>query len=184
MPARIVKTAGVAVLETERLRLRRLDASDAAFILRLVNDPDWLRYIGDRGVRTLGDAERYIASGPEAMYEKHGFGLLAVERKQEAGPIGICGLLKRDTLPDVDIGFAFLPDFRGRGYALEAARATLAWAQDGLGLARVIAITAPDNFRSRALLEKIGLRYERTTILPDGAEAAVFGVAWEPREAV
>jgi RimJ/RimL family protein N-acetyltransferase len=170
------------VLESERLRLRRLGRGDAAFVLRLVNDPDWRRYIGDRGVRTLGDAERYIDSGPVAMYERHGFGLLAVEKKDEPAPIGICGLLKRETLPDVDIGFAFLPEFRGRGYALEAARATLAWARDVLRLPRVIAITVPENARSRALLEKIGLRYEHTTILPDGAAAAVFGVTWPGRE--
>jgi RimJ/RimL family protein N-acetyltransferase len=168
----------VGVLESERLRLRPLGAADAAFVLRLLNDPDWLRYIGDRGVRTLEDAERYIADGPVAMYGQHGFGILAVEAKEEPAPIGICGLLKRETLPDVDIGFAFLPEFRGRGYALEAARATLSWARDGLGLARVIAITAADNVRSRALLEKIGLRYERTANLHEGAETAIFGVTW------
>jgi RimJ/RimL family protein N-acetyltransferase len=167
------------VLETERLRLRRLGPEDAPFVLRLVNDPDWLRYIGDRGVRTLEDAERYVAAGPVAMHERNGFSLLAAERKEAPGPIGICGLLRRDTLPDVDIGFAFLPEFRARGYALEAARATLDWARDDLGLPRVIAITAPDNGRSRALLEKIGLRYERSTILPDGTEAAVYGVTWD-----
>jgi len=167
------------VLETERLRLRRLGREDAGFVLRLVNDPDWLRYIGDRGVRTLEDAERYIDSGPAAMYERYGFGLFAVETKEAPAPIGICGLLKRETFPDVDIGFAFLPDFRGRGYAREAAIATLDWAREGLGLVRVIAITVPENARSRALLERIGLRYERTVVLPDGSEAAVFGVTWE-----
>ncbi len=171
-------TGAFGFLETERLRLRRLSAADAGFVFRLVNDPDWLRYIGDRGVRTVEDAERYIANGPVAMYAQHGFGLLAVETREDPMPIGICGLLKRETLPDVDIGFAFLPEFRGRGYALEAARATLAWARFGLELARVIAITAPDNVRSRTLLEKIGLRYERTTTLRDGVETAVFGVTW------
>lgn len=169
---------GEHVLETGRLRLRRLGPEDAPFMLRLVNDPDWLRYIGDRGVRTLADAERYIANGPVAMYDRHGFGLLAVERKEERGPIGICGLLKRETLPDVDIGFAFLPEHRGRGYAFEAAEETIAWARDVLRLPRVIAITAPDNVRSRTLLERIGLRYERTMVLHPGAETAVFGVTW------
>ena len=168
------------VLETERLRLRRLQADDAAFILRLVNDPEWLRYIGDRGVRTLEDAERYIENGPAAMYRRHGFGLFAVERKDKAGPIGICGLLRRDILPDVDIGFAFLPQFRGAGYALESARATLAWARDALGLRRVVAITAPHNERSQALLRKIGLAFEKTTRLSGETEdVALFGIDWK-----
>jgi RimJ/RimL family protein N-acetyltransferase len=167
------------VLETERLRLRRLNAADAPFVLRLVNDPDWLRYIGDRGVRTVADAERYLADGPIAMYARHGFGLFAVERKDDPSALGICGLLRRETLPDVDIGFAFLPEFRGRGYAREAARATLEWARNVLRLPRVIAITAPDNARSQALLERIGLRYEKTAALADGADAAFYGVTWE-----
>ena len=108
----------MTVLETERLRLRRLTVDDAAFILELVNDPSWLRFIGDRGVRNLDDARSYILKGPVASYEKHGFGLWLVELKAEATPIGICGLLQRDTLPDVDIGFALLPQFCGQGYAV------------------------------------------------------------------
>jgi len=172
------------VLETERLRLRRLDENDAGFILRLVNDPDWLRYIGDRGVRTIEDAKRYIASGPAAMHERHGFSLLAVERKHEPGPIGICGLIRRETLPDVDIGFAFLPDFRGAGYALEAAWAVLPWARDVLKLPRLIAIASVDNARSRSLLEKIGLPFERTLRLPgESRDVAVHGVTWRAADA-
>ena len=167
------------VLETGRLRLRRLGPGDAGFVLRLVNDPDWLRYIGDRGVRTLDDAARYIADGPVAMYRRVGFGLFAVERKDDPAPIGICGLLRRDTLQDVDIGYAFLPEFRGLGYAVESAAAVLAWGRDVVGLARVIAITAPGNERSKALLEKIGLTFERTVRMPgDREEVAVFGVTW------
>ena len=166
-------------LETERLRLRRLGEDDAAFILRLVNDPDWLRYIGDRGVRSLEDARRYVAAGPAAMHDRHGFSLLAVERKSEPGPIGICGLIRRETLPDVDIGFAFLPDFRGEGYAHESASAVLAWARDVLKLPRVIAIASVDNARSRRLLEKIGLSFEKTVRLPgESHDVAVFGIAW------
>jgi RimJ/RimL family protein N-acetyltransferase len=146
--------------ETERLMLRRLDEGDADFIFELVNDPDWLRYIGDKGVKTLDDARNYIRTGPMEMYERFGFGLLMVESKESGTPIGICGLLKRDTLDDVDIGFAFLPAFRAQGYAREAAAATLAYAKDVLNLGRVIAITAPDNHDSARLLEKIGLRFE------------------------
>ena len=149
------------VLETGRLTLRLLVTDDAPFILQLVNDPDWLRYIGDKGVRNLDDARAYIENGPMAMYERVGFGLFAVELKASRVPIGMCGLIKRDTLPDVDIGFAFLPQFRAYGYGREAARATLAYGRDVVGLKRIIAITSPDNDASGRLLEAVGLRFER-----------------------
>ena len=114
------------------------------------------------------------------MYARHGFGIFAVERKEVPAPIGICGLLRRDVLPDVDIGFAFLPEFRGAGYAFESAGAVLAWARDTLRLPRVIAISATDNRRSQALLAKIGLAFEKTVRLPGEAEdVAVFGVTWD-----
>ncbi|HET7451427.1 MAG TPA: GNAT family N-acetyltransferase [Thermoanaerobaculia bacterium] len=168
-------------METARLRLRRLHTRDASFILRLVNDPDWLRYIGDRGVRTAADAEHYIETGPIAMYARHGFGLFAVERKDVPGPIGMCGLLRRDILPDVDIGFAFLPEFRGVGYAAESAAAVLAWAREVVGVPRVVAITAPGNLRSQALLAKIGLHFEKNIRLPGEAEdVALFGIDGKP----
>jgi RimJ/RimL family protein N-acetyltransferase len=149
------------VIETGRLILRRLVASDAAFILELVNDPDWLRYIGDKGVRNLDDARSYIENGPMAMYANVGFGLWRVELKDSGQPIGMCGLIKRDSLEDVDIGFAYLPPFRGFGYASEAARATVEHGANVIGLRRIVAITSPDNAASGRLLEKIGLRYER-----------------------
>ena len=149
------------VLETDRLLLRRLRPDDAAFILELVNDPDWLRYIGDKGVRNLDDARGYIENGPMVMYAKVGFGLWRVERKDGGEPIGICGLIKRDTLDDIDIGFAYLPRFRGFGYAREAARATLEHGARQIGLRRIIAITSPDNAASGRLLEAIGLKFER-----------------------
>ncbi len=149
------------VIETDRLLLRRLCADDAGFILELVNDPDWLRYIGDKGVRNLDDARAYIENGPLAMYARHGFGLWRVELKDGRTPIGMCGLIKRDTLEDVDIGFAYLPRFRGCGYAREAAAATLAHGANGLGLRRIVAITSPDNAASGRLLEAIGLNFER-----------------------
>ena len=158
----------MTVIETERLLLRRLDPEDAAFILELVNDPDWLRYIGDKGVRNLDDARAYIETGPMAMYERVGFGLYCVERKSDAARIGICGLIKRDTLEDVDIGFAFLPQYRACGYAREAARATLGYARDKLGLTRVIAITSPGNDASGRLLEAIGLSFEGLRQYPGG----------------
>ncbi|HEX3559174.1 MAG TPA: GNAT family N-acetyltransferase [Pyrinomonadaceae bacterium] len=157
------------VLVSERLRLRWLDAGDAAFILRLVNDPDWLRFIGDRGIRTPEDAAAYIENNLLQMCRRLGFGLYLAELRADATPVGICGLIKRDTLEDVDIGFAFLPEYRGLGYGYEAASATLAHARRDFGLSRVVAITTRDNERSMRLLEKLGMRYEGMTAGRDGA---------------
>jgi RimJ/RimL family protein N-acetyltransferase len=149
------------VLETARLTLRRLTPDDAPFMLALLNDEDFLRNVGDRGARTIDDTRTYILNGPMAMYDIYGHGLyLAVERNSGEA-IGICGLLKRDSLDDVDIGFAFLPEARGQGYAVESAAAVLAYGRDVLGLARVVAIVRPDNAASIRVLEKIGMRPER-----------------------
>jgi RimJ/RimL family protein N-acetyltransferase len=159
------------VLETERLTMRRLEAGDAAFILRLVNEPSWLRYIGDKGVRTLEDARQYIHDGPGDMYRRHGFGLWLVKRKSDGEPIGLCGLLKRDALEDVDIGFALLPEFWRQGFAIEAASATVQYARRQLGLKRLAAITSMENAASRSLLEKLGFGFERVVRLtPDDDE--------------
>jgi RimJ/RimL family protein N-acetyltransferase len=165
------------VLQTARLVLRHLEPADASFILELVNDPDWLRYIGDKGVRNPDDARAYIENGPMAMYARHGHGLYCVELKSDATPIGMCGLIRRETLPDVDIGFAFLPRYRGRGFAREAAQATLDHGRDALGLRRVVAITSPDNQASGRLLEAIGLSFERLHPLP-GEERPVRYYGW------
>lgn len=152
-------------LRTARLDLRLPLPADAPFILALVNDPDWLRYIGDRQVRSLEDARAYIAKGPAAMHARHGHSLLLVAL-HDGTPIGLCGLLRRDTLEQPDLGFAFLPQYRGQGYALEAAAATLADGRDRLGLRRILAITAPDNTASGRLLEKLGLRCAGLRLLP------------------
>lgn len=149
------------VLDTDRLVLRRLTVDDAPFILELLNDAAFIRYIGDKGVRTLDDARNYIVNGPMASYEQFGFGLYATELKQPRVPIGICGVLKRDTLSDPDIGFAFLSDYRKQGYAFEAAAAVMNYAREALGLERILAITTPENTDSERLLGKIGLRFER-----------------------
>jgi [ribosomal protein S5]-alanine N-acetyltransferase len=159
------------VLETDRLILRRLTVEDNAFILELVNDPLWLRFIGDRGVRTLEDARNYILKGPVTMYERVGFGLYLVEHKSNGVPMGICGLIKRDALDDVDLGFAFLPEFRTHGYAYESAAAVLAYGQSVFGLKRIVAITSPDNDRSMQLLEKLGFIFEKLIQLPHESEA-------------
>ena len=169
------------VLETDRLTLRRLTAEDAEFILGLLNQPSFLRFIGDRGVRTLDDARAYIFNGPVGMYERHGVGLYLTALKEGGAPIGLCGLIKRETLEDIDIGFAFLPEFWGRGYAVEAAAAVLAHGRDDLGLRRIVAITAQDNQSSIRLLEKIGLTFERLIRLSgEGPEINLF--AWDKTE--
>jgi RimJ/RimL family protein N-acetyltransferase len=156
------------VLVSERLRLRWLKADDAPFILRLVNDPDWLRFIGDRGIRTPEDAAAYIERSFLGMCQRLGFGLYLVELLDDGTPVGICGLIKRDSLADVDIGFAFLPEYRGRGYGYEAAAATLTHARRDLGLKRVVAITTSDNERSARLLERLGMRHESMVAGHDG----------------
>lgn len=158
------------VLETERLALRWLSIEDAPFILELVNEPSWLRFIGDRGVRTLDDAAAYIRNGPIAMYGEHGFGLYLVESKSDGTPLGICGLIRREALEDIDIGFAFLPRHWGKGYALEAAAAVISHGRVTLGLRRIVAITTPDNDSSIRLLEKLGMKFERTMRMPEETE--------------
>ena len=165
-----------AVLETERLVLRRLSTDDAPFLLELLNEPSFLRHIGDKGVRTEADARRYVETGPLASYERFGFGLWRVELKDGGEPIGMCGLLKRDALKDADVGFAFLPRYWRRGYALESASAVVAFAREAFGLSRVVAITAADNVASIRLLEKLGFRFERMARVPeDGKEVRLFG---------
>ena len=171
----------MALLRTERLVLRELGDADADFIVRLLNEPSFLHFIGDRGVRTAADARRYLLEGPIASYARNGFGLHLVELG-DATPIGICGLLWRDTLDAPDIGFAFLPEFWGRGYALESAAAVLAYAHQVLRVARVVAIVSPDNDRSIGVLGKLGLRFERTITWPEEAtELNLYGICWEER---
>jgi RimJ/RimL family protein N-acetyltransferase len=164
------------ILETERLVLRRLSYDDAQFILELLNQPSFLRYIGDKGVRTTEDAVRYIQTGPVASYERFGYGLYLVELKESGVPIGMCGLLKRDTLPDADVGFAFLPDYWSQGYAFEAASGVMSYGREVVGLRRIVAITSLDNDASIKLLEKIGLKFEGL-ITPSGdlGEVRLFG---------
>jgi RimJ/RimL family protein N-acetyltransferase len=158
------------VLETDRLNLRWLSTDDVEFILELLNEPSFLRFIGDKGVRTLDDARAYILNGPVDMYTRLGFGLYLTELKDGGVPIGICGLIKRDGLDDVDIGFAFLPKFWAKGYAYEAAAAVMTYGKDVLDLKRIVAITSPDNHGSAKVLEKLGMQFERMVRLSEGAE--------------
>src|SRR5690349_5438916 len=133
----------MTIIATQRLLLREFTTDDAPFILELLNDPAFLRYIGDKKVRTLDDAREYLVNGPIAMYQRHGFGLYRVELNETHTPIGMCGLLKREELPQPDIGFAFLPDYRNKGFAFEAAAAVLQDARERLQLDRVLAIVNP-----------------------------------------
>ena len=158
------------ILETERLRLCALGLGDAAFILRLVNEPSWLEHIGDRHVHDLEGARRYLRDGPLAMYERHGFGLYRIERKADAASLGMCGLLKREQLEHADIGYALLPEFCGAGYALEATTAVLDYGNRVLALQPIAAITTPSNRRSIALLDKLGLHYAGMLQLDGDAE--------------
>ncbi len=160
----------MTVLRTPRLELRRLTPEDAAFIVALVNDPEWLRQIGDRGVRSVADAEAYLRRGPLAMYAALGFGLWAVVPAGGGEPLGICGLIKRETLPDVDVGYAFLPAHRGHGYAREAVAACLAHGRGVYGLTRIVAVTAVANERSVRLLGALGFREEGRVQVAAGAE--------------
>jgi RimJ/RimL family protein N-acetyltransferase len=163
------------VLETQRLTLRELTAGDAPFILKLLNEAGFLEFIGDKGVRSLADARQYIAKGPVDSYRRHGFGLYLTSLRDGGTPIGICGLVKRDALPDVDVGFAFLTQFWSKGYASEAAAAVLAYGETILGLKRIVAITAPGNRGSMAVLEKIGLRLEgRIRLAQEGPELNLY----------
>ena len=148
-------------LETDRLILRPMKEEDAEFILELLNEPSFIQNIGDRNVRTMDDARSYIVNGPVASYTKNGFGLYLVVLKETNETIGICGLIKRDGLEDVDIGYALLPRFWSKGYAVEAARTTKAYAKDVIGLKRIVAIVDPLNEGSIRVLEKIGLHYEK-----------------------
>ena len=173
--ARAATAGHTVVIETARLVLRQLEAGDAAFILELLNEPAFLQFIGDKGVRTLSDAEAYIRQGPGDSYARRGFGLYATCLR-DGTPLGICGLVKRDGLADVDVGFAFLARHRLQGFALESAAAVLAHARQELRLRRVVAITAPDNLGSIAVLERIGLRFERMIRLEEhGPELKLYG---------
>ena len=157
-------------LATPRLELREFDErADACIVLRLLNEPSFIEHIGDRGVRTLDDAHRYLREGPIASCRSHGHGLLRVSLRDDGTVIGMCGLVKRDTLPVPDLGFALLPEHQGKGHAQEASRAVLAHGRSALGLTEVLAITATHNRRSMATLRSLGMVLEDTRSLTAGA---------------
>jgi RimJ/RimL family protein N-acetyltransferase len=167
----------VKITETARLVVRTATLDDAAFYHALVNDPAFIEHIGDKGIRTLDDARTALLSGPIAMQEERGHSLYVVELKGDPTPIGMCGLIKRDTLDHIDIGYAYLPEWRGQGYAYEAAQAVLAHAPT-LGIERLLAIVSPANVASNGLLRKLGMQFERfTQLVPDGPGTNVYSMA-------
>ena len=153
------------VLETPRLRLTHLSEADAPFILELLNEPAFLRDSGDKKVRTAEDACRYLREGPIASYAQHGFGLYRIELKTTREPLGMCGILKRGVLQHPDLGYALLQRHWARGYAIEAAAATMSYASEQLGLDPILAITAPENPSSMRVLEKLGFQFDRIVAL-------------------
>ena len=165
---------GLAILpelETPRLTLRRLQFDDAPFLVELLNEPSFIENIGDKCVRSVEDAHRYLREGPMAMYEKFGFGLWHTARKDGVA-VGMCGLLKRDNLPDADVGYAFLPAFWGQGFALEATAATLRHGARKFGLTRVLGVVSEGNAGSIRVLEKLGMNFERMFSMQDAEPAA------------
>ncbi|HDX8428530.1 GNAT family N-acetyltransferase [Aeromonas veronii] len=162
------------MITSSRLILREMIVTDAPFILELLNDGDFYRYIGDRGIRTLEQAQEYIQQGPAVSYARYGHGLYLVERKEDGASLGICGLIKRDALEQVDIGYAFLPQYRGQGYAIEAAQAVLVDGKSRLGIGQVVAIVTPGNERSIGLLAKLGLVRSRLVKLSEDADECLL----------
>jgi len=158
------------ILETARLRLREFTEDDAEFIVALFNSPGWLKFIGDRKVKTTQQALHYLENGPIKSYRKNNYGLYLVEKTDDSASIGMCGILKRESLDHPDIGFAFLPQYNGKGYAFEVASATVTYAKEKLGISRLTAITVPGNVRSIKLLEKIGFIYHKRFSFPNNTE--------------
>lgn len=166
------------LLTTQRLLLRPLTLADATFIVQLLNSPGWLQFIGDRNVHSEDDAKAYLLNGPLKSYADNGFGLRMVELKEPHTPIGMCGLLKRDYLEHPDIGFALLPEYTSKGYAYEAAKATLDHAAAALNIISVLAIVQPNNTASVSLLHKLDME-QRGTITPPQSteELLLFGTS-------
>lgn len=158
------------IFHTERLLVREFDLTDAAFIIELLNSPGWLEYIGDRKVHTIEEAQNYMLNGPMKSYESSGFGLWMVELAEDATPIGMCGLIRRDYLEHVDIGFAFLPAFTGKGYGQESALATMAYAKNMLSMNKLCAITVQQNTKSIRLLQQLGMKFSKMINIPNGTE--------------
>ena len=158
------------ILETERLLIREFTPGDAPYILEQLTTEEWLRFIGDRKVYDLEAARNYLVNHLIPPYASKGFGFYAVDLKSGGKTIGMCGLVKRDELEDIDIGFAFLPGHFGQGYGYESAKAVLDYAFENLQKERICAITLAENQASIALLKKIGLHYKKQVVFGDEHE--------------
>ena len=158
------------ILETKRLYLRRLVRDDAEFILRLLNEPSWLEFVGDKNVYNLNDAKKYIELAPMTMYERYGFGLFLVCAKDNSIPMGLCGLMKRDNLEDADLGYAFLPDFWHQGFAIEAVKSVIDYAKNSHQLSQILALSKSSNAPSIKLLNKVGFLFDRDLKLLEDEE--------------
>ncbi|CAV26369.1 GNAT family N-acetyltransferase [Vibrio atlanticus] len=148
-------------VETARLRLRMITPQDAAFIQRLYSSEDFLRYVGDKEITDAGKAVEYIENNILKMHQEKDVCLLVVEIKDSSTPIGVCGLIKRDTLESHDIGYGFVPEVYGQGFGLEAAQVIIEQAKHNADIDHLVAITTSDNIRSIALLTKLGFVFER-----------------------
>ncbi len=169
------------ILDTERLRLRTIEEDDAPFYYELVNDPTWIEFIGDKGILSVEGARRAIVDGPRAMQQRSGHSLYVMERKSDGRALGLCGLIKREALPEADIGYAIRPEFFGQGYTHEAAVAVLAFARERLGMQRVLGLTAPGNAKSIALLNKLGLGFvENRRLPPDDRPTNIYLIEFAP----
>ena len=163
------------ILETDRLTIRELRTDDdAEFVYALLNTPKFIKYIGDRGVRSADEAAHFIENRYRVSYRDNGFGLYVVERKSDGASVGLCGFVKRDTLPGPDIGFAFLPEYERLGYGYESASAMMKFGSGALGFAEVLAITSMENKASIRLLEKLGFIQTGFTDAPDGEQLRLF----------
>lgn len=165
------------IIVTERLKLREMDVEDAPFMYQLLNSPGWIQFIGDRNIRSLEDARAHILDRYISMYKKHGFGLWLVILKNDHTPIGTCGLIKRPHIDHIDVGYAFLLQYQGKGYAYEAAASCIKYGYDQLKAGKIVAITAADNQRSINLLNKLGMENKGPAGLPNDRECILF----EPR---
>lgn len=164
------------IIETERLSLRELEPTkDAEFIYELLNTTKFLKYIGDRGVRSVADASRFIVDRYRESYRLYGFGLYLVELKDQGISIGMCGFVKRESLSYPDLGFAFLPEFERRGYGYESAAAVLEYGANVIGLNQIMAITSPDNHVSGKLLVKLGFKFEKLMEMPSKEKVMLYG---------
>ncbi|CAG9607564.1 GNAT family N-acetyltransferase [Pseudoneobacillus rhizosphaerae] len=150
----------MTLIDTNRLVIRKITEQDFHFIFRLLNEPSWIKYIGDKGIKTETDAKNYIQTGPLQMYKDFGFGLFLVTLKENAVPIGLCGLIKRPSLENIDLGYAFLPEYTGKGYAFEATKAVIQYGKEQLSIDKIVAITTIDNLNSEKVLLKLGFSFD------------------------